>query len=356
MEKIDSLNEAPSNPNALDLSDDVVSLSYGKYLRGLRENAGISIEQLSSQTRIRADYISALENEDLDALPGRTFARGFIGSICKNLGCNEADRKIGQSLFDELMGNVKEAHAGLRQVSKDPRLSKSAGFAKILLHDENSLKAYSGPVSFRNFGLVFLILLCVAAVYLFWPSSEENYSKPTEASLPETNLAQNQPETLPETELATQPPVQEESQLMQGEVSTQEDAAELSPAEVAQTNPPEVAELSPPEAVKESPPPVQEESLEGQLRSGLEPAFVASGYTGVSQLSFELARPVKIRLRKDGELWRTKDFPEGYLEIDFAKRLEMLIFDAASVNLKVNGQVLGPVGDSGKVRRVTFDK
>ncbi len=53
-------------------------------------------------------------------------------------------------------------------------------------------------------------------------------------------------------------------------------------------------------------------------------------------------------MRKDGELWRTKDFPEGYLEIDFVKRLEMLIFDAAAVNVKVNGQLLGPVGDSVK--------
>ena len=52
--------------------------TLGEQLREARERAGLTVEEAAAQTNIRREHLNALEADELGALPGLPFARGFI--------------------------------------------------------------------------------------------------------------------------------------------------------------------------------------------------------------------------------------------------------------------------------------
>jgi hypothetical protein len=61
-------------------------IGIGRTLRTARVLRGKSIEEASRETRIRADYLQALERERFDALLGEVYVRGFLRSYSTYLG------------------------------------------------------------------------------------------------------------------------------------------------------------------------------------------------------------------------------------------------------------------------------
>ncbi len=59
--------------------------SVGETLRSAREQRGLSIEQVSHDTRISARFLDALESDRYDALPAPVYVRGFIRSYASYL-------------------------------------------------------------------------------------------------------------------------------------------------------------------------------------------------------------------------------------------------------------------------------
>jgi len=58
-----------------------MKLTIGQYLRQLREERGISLEQLAQTTRINPTYLRALENDEMSLLPSTVQARGYLRLI-----------------------------------------------------------------------------------------------------------------------------------------------------------------------------------------------------------------------------------------------------------------------------------
>jgi hypothetical protein len=58
----------------------------GYSLRAAREKQGIGFPEAELATKIRAKYIRALEEEDFEALPADTYARGFLRTYADYLG------------------------------------------------------------------------------------------------------------------------------------------------------------------------------------------------------------------------------------------------------------------------------
>ena len=58
----------------------------GYSLRAARERQGIGLPEAELATKIRAKYIRALEEEDFEALPADTYARGFLRTYADYLG------------------------------------------------------------------------------------------------------------------------------------------------------------------------------------------------------------------------------------------------------------------------------
>src|SRR2546425_7719550 len=64
----------------------VAGTGIGPALRKARLLRGKSIEEASRETRIRAEYLKALEGERFDALLGEVYVRGFLRSYSSYLG------------------------------------------------------------------------------------------------------------------------------------------------------------------------------------------------------------------------------------------------------------------------------
>ena len=60
--------------------------SLGSYLRRERELRQVSLEEIAQTTRIPLRMLHRIEGDDLDALPGEVFARGFLRSYARCLG------------------------------------------------------------------------------------------------------------------------------------------------------------------------------------------------------------------------------------------------------------------------------
>ncbi len=67
----------------------------GPALREARERRRLGLAQVEADTKIRARYIRALEDEDFAVLPGATYTKGFLRAYADYLGLD------GQLFVDE---------------------------------------------------------------------------------------------------------------------------------------------------------------------------------------------------------------------------------------------------------------
>src|SRR3979409_2463271 len=58
----------------------------GATLREARMRARIDVSDVEAETKIRAKYLRALENEEWDLLPGPTYVKSFLRSYADALG------------------------------------------------------------------------------------------------------------------------------------------------------------------------------------------------------------------------------------------------------------------------------
>jgi len=63
--------------------------TFGENLKREREMRGVSLDEISSATRIGTRFLEALENEQWDRLPGGVFNRGFVRAVARFLGLDE---------------------------------------------------------------------------------------------------------------------------------------------------------------------------------------------------------------------------------------------------------------------------
>ena len=82
----------------------------GESLRDARMRARIDISEIEAQTKIRAKYLRALENEEWDLLPGPTYVKSFLRTYAEAL---DLDAKL---LVDE----YKLRHERLSEVELQP--------------------------------------------------------------------------------------------------------------------------------------------------------------------------------------------------------------------------------------------
>jgi cytoskeletal protein RodZ len=82
-------------------------MSIGETLARARQDAGLSITQISQQTRIRATVIRGIEHDDFTACGGDFYARGHIRSVASMVGADA----------DLLIREYDAAHGGTRQAS-----------------------------------------------------------------------------------------------------------------------------------------------------------------------------------------------------------------------------------------------
>jgi cytoskeleton protein RodZ len=113
--------------------------TVGQDLRNLRQKRGEELADIAKELKIRRDYLEAIEDSRFDALPGRTYAIGFVRTYAEYLGLDGAE--CVDRLKTEIAGrgDTKE-HAVALSPPRERRLPPG--------------------------GIALLILLLIAAVYL----------------------------------------------------------------------------------------------------------------------------------------------------------------------------------------------
>jgi transcriptional regulator with XRE-family HTH domain len=118
---------APLRPIRVVLDE---SLALGPALRAARQSLGLGIEDIAQATRVRSGYIASLEAFDLDALPARPFAIGYLRAYARALGV-EPDAVVARFLAEApKVDEALRAPAGLR---KTPRRLGLVGGTAILI-------------------------------------------------------------------------------------------------------------------------------------------------------------------------------------------------------------------------------
>ncbi|MEP7131549.1 MAG: RodZ domain-containing protein [Acidobacteriota bacterium] len=87
--------------------NDSPALAFGEELRRERQIREISIEEISSATKISVRLLTALEEGNLQRLPAPAFTRGFIRAYALHLGI-DPEEKVNAYLSD-LAGGPREA-------------------------------------------------------------------------------------------------------------------------------------------------------------------------------------------------------------------------------------------------------
>ena len=78
------------------------NLSFGRYLKNIRLDKGISLQKVSEETRIGIGNLQLIDSEDHEGLPADVFIKGFLRAYAKTIGADgdEAIRLYLASLQD----------------------------------------------------------------------------------------------------------------------------------------------------------------------------------------------------------------------------------------------------------------
>jgi cytoskeleton protein RodZ len=125
----------------------------GATLREARVRARIDVSQVEAETKIRAKYLRALENEEWDLLPGPTYVKSFLRTYAEAL---DLDAKV---LVDE----YKLRHERLSDVELQPINAAAPGRER----------RRSGPVIPRGVTIGVIFALLLVALYVLGTSGDE---------------------------------------------------------------------------------------------------------------------------------------------------------------------------------------
>ncbi len=114
-----------------DVGGDRAEKSAGQHLRDAREAAGLSIDDVSTKLKLSPKQVLAIETQDWDVLPERTFTRGFFRSYARLVGVDE--RLVDQAFTRAtVMGEMRTLHAGIGEVTAENTTARSSA-AKWLI-------------------------------------------------------------------------------------------------------------------------------------------------------------------------------------------------------------------------------
>src|SRR6476646_3215679 len=134
--------------------------AIGATLREARMRARIDISEIESETKIRAKYLRALENEEWDLLPGPTYVKSFLRTYADALGL---DSRL-------LVEEYKLRHERLTDVELQP-------IAPPGRRGPAPQRRSRGGIP-RAYIVWFLVLAVLAGIYFLGKSSESNNNSP----------------------------------------------------------------------------------------------------------------------------------------------------------------------------------
>jgi len=276
--------------------------SFGERLRREREMRGVTLDEISSSTKIARRHLEALESENFDSLPGGVFNRGFVRAYARFLGIDEE-----QAVAD--------------YVAASGELSQAEPAFPLEIPPESKAKLNPRRSSLP---LLLALLALVIVLAIFWSRNKRQ---------PEANEnAVSNPATTPVTTPASAP------------VSPQSPVEAAAPAQAAPT-------VAPVSAVTTGTP---EETLPTQTPSQTPTQTPSSERT--FSVIIEAKEEAWITAYADGQtVVSGKTLRAGEHEIVRAgRRITLVTGNAGGIEVSFNGKPLGPLGNESERRSLTF--
>jgi cytoskeleton protein RodZ len=124
----------------------------GATLREARMKARIDVSEIEAETKIRARYLRALENEEWDLLPGPTFIKSFLRTYAVALGLD------GKALVDEYRANYEQPGEPELQPLSSPRRRARSGGGEIVPGGGRASRGYMVTVGLIGVVILFLVI------------------------------------------------------------------------------------------------------------------------------------------------------------------------------------------------------
>lgn len=128
---------------------------FSEDLKQERERLGVSLETISEVTRISVRHLRALEDGDIEQLPGGVFRHGILRNYLSVLGLDPAP----------WIGRFDAEH---RPAGDDPAADPSVTFAEFAENVHRSRPSTPPARNVRWFGVLVMLCLLIALGWSVW--------------------------------------------------------------------------------------------------------------------------------------------------------------------------------------------
>jgi cytoskeletal protein RodZ len=289
--------------------------SIGESLRRERLRRNLQLEQVSTELKISARMLAAMEAEDFDKLPGGVFTKSFVRQYAHYLGLDEEE----MAAEVERMLRPEQPAPGTKPDMEPIPLPRMEAWQSV--GDERSWRSGWGAW-LPALMLVVVVMLVCSAVYAFLQRP-----KPMAAANPPTPVA-------PKQAPATVPPPTAEPQPQADAVKPADQPAAEAAAQTPPANPPT------PEAERATPP-----------AAAAAPA--APSAPGPVHVTITALEPVWVRAASDGKYAFSGTIDANQTRtVDANETVTLRLGNAGGVSIELNGKPIGAVGPKGQVRNV----
>ena len=262
--------------------------SVGETLRAERVRKGLTLEQISRETKISARLLEAIENEQYERLPGGVFAKSFVRQYARILGLNS----------DELASEVQKSIHPQADQPNFPLAVQEPAYKVPKMKQWEGTGSHSNSSPLGSLVMVLVVMLACAGIYVWWQRSRQ----PSPA--------------------AARPPV------------------------TATVSKPAPGPVTP--AVSENPAPPPQTPVAAQT----EPATAAASNPAATlHVTLAADEPTWVRAWVDGkEAFTATLGPDKMKTADAEGEVRIRTGNAGSLQITVNGKPAGPVGPKGQIR------
>jgi cytoskeleton protein RodZ len=307
-------------------TEELVETSPGELLANRREELGLGLQHVADQLHITMHYVRALESNAYDKLPGDIFVRGYIRSYASLL-----------KLDVDALINAYKHYASNREC-----VEQSVKNTKLKRRSDKNLPWF----------IVSAIALITVAIALWYFNADDSESVPAAATLPavsaprgtpvqSTNTFVRQSVDLGTPASATEPMALSDglnaveavdSEVQDLGIENSETNVELDPAAIQQSDE-QSAELMPPVAASTVEIPTQILPVGNVIN-------VDAGGDDVLKITFSGESIVQIDDSSEKQIYRDIRVAGDVLEVTGSAPFNILLGDAASTALTLNGSVI----------------
>lgn len=136
--------------------------SVGNFIRASRLQTGLSLEEISAQTRISVRTLQAIEEDDVSVMPSAFFYKSFVHQFAKAL---DIESTTLSPLIESVLAQIPEPLVP----GQDERIAKGA-----------VIRSSIRPRNYKwlfSLGSLALVMVCCSGFYAFWENAKGDRSR-----------------------------------------------------------------------------------------------------------------------------------------------------------------------------------